>query len=146
MKSVGTKIRERREELLITQTKLAEMTGISHRTIFSYEKDDVVPRTINLRKVCEVLGVTPEYLTNPEIDDPEYGKDTQPYVDAVRDQYGSKGARDFQGLLDGSLSMMAGGDVPQEDKEKFFEAIAAAYLQTKKDASERFTPKKYRKD
>lgn len=146
MKSVGTKIRERREELLITQKDLAEKTGISHRTIFSYERDAVVPRTINLRKVCEVLGVTPEYLTNPEIDDPAYGLDTQPYVDAVRDRYGKKGALDFQGLLDGSVSMMAGGDVPQEDKEKFFQAITEAYFLTKRDAAERFTPKKYRKD
>ena len=146
MKSVGTKIKESRERLLLTQKSLSEMTGLTIRSISAYETDTVKPRGSNLRKIAEALNVSQAFLTNPEIDDPEYGKDTQIYVDAVHDQYGSKGARDFQGLLDGSLSMMAGGDVPQEDKEKFFEAIAAAYLQTKKDASDRFTPKKYRKD
>lgn len=146
MKSVGMKIKESRERLLLTQQSLSEMTGLTIRSISAYETDTAKPRGSNLRKIAEALNVSQAFLTNPEIDDPEYGKDTQAYVDAVHDQYGSKGARDFQGLLDGSLSMMAGGDVPQEDKEKFFEAIAAAYLQTKKDASERFTPKKYRKD
>lgn len=144
MKSVGTKIREARERKSLVQREFSELTGITIRAISNYETDTRRPRGINLRKVCEALDITPAYLLDPEIDDPEYGKETHDYVEAVRDQYGNQGAVDVQDLLDGTLAMMAGGDVPQADKDLFFQAVMEAYVQTRKDASERFTPKKYR--
>ena len=52
----------------------------------------------------------------------------------------------MQQLLEGVQAMFAGGSTPQEDKDLFFQAVMQAYMETKKDAQERFTPKKYKKD
>ncbi len=84
------------------------------------------------------------YLTDPEILDPSYGLEEAPYVDEVRSAYGRKAGADMQDLLEGVRSMFAGGGTPQEDKDLFFQAVMQAYMETKQDARERFTPRKYR--
>ena len=85
-------------------------------------------------------------VTNPEIEDPSYGLEEAPYVSEVRSVYGRKAGADMQQLLEGVQAMFAGGSTPQEDKDLFFQAVMQAYMETKKDAQERFTPKKYKKD
>lgn len=145
MKTIGEKIKERREALGMTQIQLATEIGVTNRTINSYECAGTVPRGHNIGRLCKVLNVSEAYLTNPEIDDPSYGLEEAPYIEAVRASYGKKGAEDMQRLLEANQAMFAGGNIPQEDKDKFFEAVMAAYLATKQDARDTFTPKKYRK-
>ena len=146
MKSIGTKIKDRRIDMGLTQTELAERVEVSLRTISKYEKDAVTPHALNLRKLCAVLGVSEAYLTNPEIDDVTYGLEEAPYVDGVRSVYGKKAGMDMQQLLDGVQAMFAGGSTPQEDKDLFFQAVMQAYMETKQDAKQRFTPKKFKAD
>ena len=146
MKSIGEKIRDRRIEMELTQTELAEKVEVSLRTISKYEKDVVKPHALNLRKLCTVLGVSEAYLTNPDIEDVTYGLDEAPYVDGVRATYGRKAGMDMQQLLDGVQAMFAGGNTPQEDKDLFFQAVMQAYMETKQDAKQRFTPRKLRTD
>ena len=52
---------------------------------------------------------------------------------------------DMQNLLLQTQALFAGGDVPQADKDKFFQAVMEAYVATKEDARERFTNKRYKK-
>ena len=146
MKSIGEKIKDRRLSLNLTQAYVADHAGITIRTISSYEKDAVKPRGLNLRRLCSVLGVSEAYLTNPEIDDVTYGLKEAPYVNEVRDTYGKKAGMDMQELLDGVQTMFAGGNIPQEDKDLFFEAVMRAYMETKQDAKARFTPNKFKGD
>lgn len=144
MKTTGEKIRDLRLRLGLKQSELAEKAGITIRSITNYETDASKPRGLQLRKICEALNVTEDYLLNPEIDDPNYGMETASYVNAVRKQYGKKGAMDIKELLEANKAMFAGGDVPQEDKELFFQAVMEAYLLCKQDAHDRFTPKKFK--
>ncbi len=144
MKTTGEKIRDLRLGLGLKQSELAEKTGITIRSITNYETDASKPRGLQLRKICEALNVTEDYLLNPEIDDPSYGLETASYVNTVREQYGKKGAMDVKELLEANKAMFAGGDVPQEDKELFFQAVMEAYLLCKQDAHDRFTPKKFK--
>ena len=145
MKSIGAKIKEQREINGLSQSEFASKTGLTVRTVSSYETNTSVPRTSNAKRICEVLGVSMAYLLNSEIEDPKYGLDEAPYVDKVRDRYGKVGAKDMEGLLNENAAFLAGGDIPQEDKDKFFQAIMAAYLATKEDASNRFNPHKSKK-
>ena len=145
MKTTGEKIRERRTHLGLTQTELADKTGVTLRTITKYEKQGVMPRGRNLRELAKVLGVSEIYLANDAIEDETYGLEEAPYIDSVRDTYGAKGANDMQNLLMQTQAMFAGGDIPQADKDKFFQAVMAADVATKEDASERFTNKRYKK-
>ena len=145
MKTTGEKIRERRMQLGLTQTELANKIGVTLRTITKYEKQGVMPRGRNLRELAKVLGVSEVYLANEEIEDETYGLEEAPYIDSVRAAYGAKGANDMQNLLLQTQAMFAGGDVPQADKDKFFQAVMEAYVATKEDARERFTNKRYKK-
>ena len=146
MKSIGEKIRTRRIEMQLTQTELAQKAGLTTRTVSKYETGAANPRGLNLHRLSEVLGLSEAYLTNPEIEDPSYGLEEAPYVSEVRSVYGRKAGADMQQLLEGVQAMFAGGSTPQEDKDLFFQAVMQAYMETKKDAQERFTPKKYKKD
>ncbi len=146
MKSISEKIRARRIEMQLTQTELAQKAGITMRTVSKYETGAANPRGLNLHRLSEVLGLSEAYLTNPEIEDPSYGLEEAPYVSEVRSVYGRKAGADMQQLLEGVQAMFAGGSTPQEDKDLFFQAVMQAYMETKKDAQERFTPKKYKKD
>ena len=143
MKTTGEKIREGRANLGITQTELAEKIGVTLRTISKYEKQGVMPRGANLQKLAEVLGVSIAYLSNDEIVDPAYGLEESPYIESA--VYGKRGAADVEQLLTQTRALFAGGDVPEEDKELFFQAVTEAYFANKQRASEKFTRKDYKK-
>ena len=145
MKTTGEKIRERRTHMGLTQTELAEQIGGTLRTITKYEKQGVMPRGRNLRELAKALNVSELYLSNDEIEDDTYGMEEAPYIDSVRESYGKQGANDMQNLLMQTQALFAGGDIPQEDKDKFFQAVMASYVATKQDASERFTNTRYKK-
>ena len=46
----GEKLRETRIEHNLSQSELAEMTGLSERSLYTYEQLDVIPRKHNIRK------------------------------------------------------------------------------------------------
>ena len=145
MKTTGEKIRDRRITLNMTQKDLADQVGTTARTISSYEAAGSKPRGLNLRKLCTVLNVSEAYLLNDEIEDETYGLEEAPYIESARAIYGKKGATDVEQLLTQTRAMFAGGDVPEEDKELFFQAVTEAYFANKKRASETFTRKDYKK-
>lgn len=146
MKTTAEKIREGRLSLNLKQQELADKIGVSIRTITKYEKQGVMPRGLNLHKLAEVLGVSEAYLTNDEIEDPSYGMDEAPYIEMARATHGKKSANDISRLLVETQAMFAGGEVPQEDKDLFFQAITEAYFANKNKASELFTRKDFKKD
>jgi len=145
MKTTGEKIKDRRITLNMTQKELADQVGTTPRTICSYEAAGSKPRGLNLRKLCTVLNVSEAYLLNDEIEDETYGLEEAPYIESARATYGKKGATDVEQLLTQTRAMFAGGDVPEEDKELFFQAVTEAYFANKKRASETFTRKDYKK-
>ena len=51
----------------------------------------------------------------------------------------------MQNRLMQTQALFAGGDIPQEDKDKFFQALMASYVATKKDAKDLFTNTRYKK-
>lgn len=145
MKTTGEKIKDRRITMNMTQKDLADRIGTTVRTISSYEAAGSKPRGLNLRKLCTVLNVSESYLLNDEIEDPTYGIEEAPYIESARTTYGKKGAMDVEKLLTQTKAMFAGGDVPEEDKELFFQAVTEAYFANRQRASEKFTRKDYKK-
>lgn len=145
MKTTGEKIKDRRITMNMTQKDLADCVGTTVRTISSYEAAGSKPRGLNLRKLCTVLNVSESYLLNDEIEDPTYGIEEAPYIESARTTYGKKGAMDVEKLLTQTKAMFAGGDVPEEDKELFFQAVTEAYFANRQRTSEKFTRKDYKK-
>ena len=62
------------------------------------------------------------------------------HINMVRERFGSKGAMEAAELLDRNSAFFAGGEIPQEDKDAFFEAIMTAYVTAKTEAKKKFTP------
>ena len=60
--SVGRRVRERREDLKLTQQELAEGLRVTPQHISAIEKDKRSPSLSFLVKLAEELGVTIDYL------------------------------------------------------------------------------------
>lgn len=56
-KEIGKIVKERRKFLKITQEDLADISGISERTLRDIEKGLANPELESLMKLCEVLGL-----------------------------------------------------------------------------------------
>lgn len=131
-----------RERAKLTQQQLADLTGISRRTIVSYECDGAIARASNMRKLAKALEVSYDYLANDEITDPEYGLEKAPYVEEVRGVLGNNAAKEVDKLLEQNAALFAGGELSEEAKDAFYLALTKAYLQCKEEASKKFGHKK----
>ena len=65
------------------------------------------------------------------------------FITEASEQYGSRGAKQAQMILEQTAAMFAGGDLSDEDQIEFLNEIQTLYLDSKKRAK-KFTPKKYR--
>ncbi len=77
--------------------------------------------------------------------------DSQSHIDQdmfileAKENFGSKGAKEAQEVLGRVNSLFAGGELDEDAKDVFFQAIMSVYMDSKKTAREKYTPKKYRK-
>ena len=140
MEKFPEKLRVARTEAGISQTDLSARVGVSRRSIFAYENGNSVPRKNVLRRLAGELGVTVAYLTDDESTDPDEGRVREENINLARDRFGARGAREAADLLDRNSAFFAGGDVPQEDKDAFFQAVMTAYVTAKEEARKKFTP------
>ena len=93
------KIKRSREVRHLTQQQLADLVGVSKRTIASYESENKIARSSTIRKLADALQVSVDYLTDDSITDPEYGMEKRAYVEQARALYGDKAAHEMDSLL-----------------------------------------------
>ena len=141
MKTFSEKVREARQLLTLSQEELGRLVGVSARAVVAYETTETKPRASTLRKLAETLKVSVDYLKNDDIDDPLYGIEKQPFVDEARALYGSKAAREIDFLMERNAALFAGGEISQEAKDAYFEAVMQAYLECKNKAREKYSSK-----
>ena len=60
------------------------------------------------------------------------------YLEQARALYGAKGVRDMDELLKENAALFAGGELSQDQKDKFFQAIMTAYVTSKEEAKVKF--------
>ena len=142
----GEKVKQERKRLGLSQTQLAEKIGVTLRTVNSYECSGTKPRPGVLAKLAEALGVSVAYLTDINATNPREDIEKDPYVEQARSMYGTTGARDVDALLSENEALFAGGELSQDQKDMFFEAVMKAYLMCKDEARRKFTPKRYRQE
>lgn len=132
------KVRDIRKKLGYSQRELSERVGVSLRSVCSYEAGSVTPRGAILRKLAEALGVTVEYLLNDEATNPNEGRANEERVEKVREVFGGRGAREMAELLQRNTALFAGGDLDQDAKDAFFDALMVAYVTCKEEAKRRY--------
>jgi transcriptional regulator with XRE-family HTH domain len=134
MKKFGDKLKEARDILGLSQAVLGEKVGVSQRSITAYETGSATPRGKTVRRLANALNVSLDYLLNDDINDPKSGMEIDPYLENIRKDYGPNGEEEARALLEKNLALFAGGSLPQERKDAFFEAVMTAYITCKEQA------------
>lgn len=138
MKSFAEKVRDARNELSLTQAQLGEMCGVSGRAVQTYEKGEKTPRQSTMIKLAKALKVSVKFLSDDACENPVEDIEKDGYIEEAREHYGAKGVRDVSALLDENQALFAGGELSEEQKDEFFQAIMAAYLTCKEEAKKKF--------
>lgn len=138
MKSFAEKVRDARNEKGLTQAQLGELCGVSGRAVLTYEKGEKMPRQSTMLKLAKALDVSIKFLTDDDCVNPIEDIEKDGYIEIARERYGAKGARDVSELLDENRALFAGGELSEEQKDEFFQALMAAYLTCKEEAKKKF--------
>ncbi|MDR1892972.1 MAG: helix-turn-helix domain-containing protein [Oscillospiraceae bacterium] len=140
----GEKVLAARLALNLSQAELAEKTGISERSLYTYEQLNTMPHTKNLKKLADALNVTVTYLMDEEESDRQKNIDQDIFLANVRNEFGSKGAREASLILERAAALFAGGELEDEAKVIFFQSLMEVYFESKAEAKEKFAPKSRR--
>ena len=135
------KIKRAREMAQLTQRELAQQIGVSQRAVAAYETDGAVARRTTMMKLAKALKVSFKYLSDENCTDPLEEIEKDSYVREAEDRYGSVGARDVDRLLSANTALFAGGELSQEQKDAFFQAVMTAYVTCREEAKAKFGKK-----
>lgn len=135
------KIKRSREVAGLTQDELAALVGVSRRTVTAYECTNAVARRSTIVKLARALKVSVRYLTDENCTNPLADIEKDDHVEEARRLYGASAARDVEALLHENAALFAGGELSQDEKDAFFEAITQAYFASKSEAKRKFGPK-----
>ena len=138
----GEKLKQARLVLNLSQSELAEKTGISERSLYTYEQTGTLPRSSNIRKLAEALNVSVGYLLDEEETDTQKDIDKDLFLSNVKNEYGYRGAREATEVLTRASALFAGGELNDDAKDHFFQALMEVYLESKEEARSKFSPKK----
>ncbi len=64
--SIGQRIARERRNLNLTQEQLSEKLGVSRQTVSKWEQDIILVGTNKLIELCDILGVSIDYLLKGE--------------------------------------------------------------------------------
>ena len=134
MKTFSEKVREARAALMLNQQQLADLVGVSKRSIASYETAGIKPRGNVIKKLASALQVSLDYLLDDEITEPKYGIEKAGFIEDAHEKFGSRAAKEMDVLLEQNTALFAGGVLDQQAKDAFFEAVMKAYLTCKEEA------------
>jgi transcriptional regulator with XRE-family HTH domain len=125
----------------LSQSELAAQTGISERTIYSYEQLGKLPRSGNMLKLADALGVTPNYFLGRS----DYTEEQGSFISEAREKYGTRGAAEAGELLARTSALFAGGEIDEDSKDAFFRSLMEVYLEAKQENATKYSPKNKRK-
>ena len=129
----GEKIRSLRKGKKMSQQELASMVGVSYRTIRSWEVEGRYPKqNILYQKLADALQCDVSYLMS----------ENASFITEASEQFGNRGAKQAQQILEQAAAMFAGGSLSDEDKIAFMDDMQMLYLDSKRRAK-KYTPKKY---
>lgn len=130
----ATKLKDLRTEKNLTQEELAKKSGISIKSISRYELGETIPRSEKYyKKLANALDVDIDYFLSQETN----------FLLNARKEFGYKGAKDAEEIVNGMIGLMAGGELPEEDKATILNAMQEAFYMAKME-NKKYTPKKYR--
>lgn len=111
------KLRYARANAGLSQKELADVCGISVRTISSYETGRCNPSSRVIVKMANALKVSKEYLLNDNCQDPT--RETEQKIVEV------KKTPTINEIIGQTAVLLAGGEISTEEKEQFAEIMSS---------------------
>jgi transcriptional regulator with XRE-family HTH domain len=132
------KLRFLREKSGKIQSELAEFLSVGRTTYTNYETGKTEPDLNTVKKIAEYFHVTVDYLlAGDKLPERPSEKDTGEIEDLLQ-KYEDE-------LLQNDGLMFDGEPASPESIEKIISAMRIGMEMAKKEAKEKYTPKKYRK-
>lgn len=131
----GEKLKELRISKGWTQEELAHKIGKQRQAVIRYESGESYPRRDDYRKLAELLGVNVNYLLTED----------EAFISEIGEKYGRRGQLQAEEVFSQARELFAGGELSDEDRLAFLTELQEIFLESKKIARNKFTPKKYRK-
>lgn len=129
------KIKAERSKRNMNQTEFAELLGVSKHTIVNYESGKVLPRTREAaKKIADTLNVSLSYLLDMN----------EEFVVDTGEQYGSRGRKKAEQLMNETFALYSGGELADEDMDELLMGFQQMLLDARKK-NQKYTPKKYLK-
>lgn len=137
--SFGNKIKELRKQAGLSQQELAQKLGVTQKSICNYENDTRFPKGQNVIKgLADIFGVTVDYLLeNTDKKDVDFSNEDD-FISSAKQEFGYKGKKEAENLLEKTATMLAGGDLSEEDKDAFFQSITEIYFDAKSKARKKY--------
>lgn len=136
--TIGEKIKSLRIEKGYDQLDICEYLNIEQSTLSNYENDRRTPKPDMLSKMADFFGVTTDFLLGREKTSVLTLKD-KIEIDEYLDNFENE-------LLSQSGLMFDGEPMTQESREKLIAAMRIGAEMAKREAKEKYTPKKYRNE
>ena len=131
----GEKVKNLRKNKGLNQTQLADAVGVSLRTVRGWEIEGRYPKKHDLyQKLADILSCDISYLMTEE----------EAFITEASEQFGNRGAKQAQQILEQAAAMFAGGELSDEDKTAFMDEIQSLYLDSKKTCKEIYTKEIFR--
>jgi len=123
------KLKQVRIGCRLTQEQIAEIIGVTRKTIILYEAGDRTPKQ---EKVYESLAN--HFQTS--VDFWKYDN-TEDFEKTATIAYGADGKQQAQKLLSDAAGLFAGGALSDEDKEAVFNALQKVYWEIKMEKAKK---------
>ena len=131
----GEKVKYLRMKKEMTQADLSKALDVSPRTVCGWESENRRPKSRALfYELVKVLDCDANYLLTEN--------DEDSFISNVSDSYGAKAGQQAREILEQAKALFAGGTIPEEDQLQFMTDIQMLYLDSKKKAKEKYSPKK----
>lgn len=138
------RIKELREEMGWTQEELGKMLNVNGPAISKYENGRTPLTDETIKKLAEIFDESADYilgLNNTRKEKKYKTTLSQKDVDKIKEE-----SNRLRALMITSLGMAFDGDIQDEETlAKVMAALEEGMVLAKKEAKEKFTPKKYRK-
>jgi transcriptional regulator with XRE-family HTH domain len=144
---LGVKLKEAREARGLTQDDVANYLNVKRQTYSAYERNKSIPDALTLNKIAELLNVSNDYLLQREKQGEGNNKKEIDLSEKDMKEIKQK-AEHIRASLMSSVGLAFDGKIDEDDEDTLTKVMAAleeGMILAKKEAKEKYTPKKYRK-
>ena len=130
MKTFAQKIKAERKKRGLTQTEMGNLLGVSQRMVLAYETAGRRPHRAKMQEFAEKLELPLAYLAEDQYDsilsvfNGITSAQTEPVpVQEAPASAASLAKKEMEFLRERSTALFAGGELPQESKDAFFQSL-----------------------